>query len=272
MKEQTAENDDLASLRKTVETTSSRASAAEAAAAAAADEATKLKQRLGAEVVARVQSDEIAAANGLAAAEAAAAAAEAAIEAAGKAGDWSALAKAQRSLSSAQSHIEAWEKQKRSIAAWKKRQMEKPEAPAVVQEEMTSPTKAWLAAHPEWSSSEQKYARLMSAHFAAISDGFVPDTPEYFKNVEGQLGIRKTDEAASTAAEIEEAETPDVTDVATPPSRKTPTRTEAPGRIRLSAEEQEIAELSFQHLPKEERLKAYATEKARLRSEKRISS
>ncbi len=54
----------------------------------------------------------------------------------------------------------------------------------------TEPTATWLRAHPEFITNQKKNNKLTAAHYDAESEGYAPDTPEYFDHVETFLGLK----------------------------------------------------------------------------------
>jgi hypothetical protein len=54
----------------------------------------------------------------------------------------------------------------------------------------TEPTRRWLEQHRDFITDPQKNARLTSAHWAAVAEDLVPDSPEYFEAVERRIGLR----------------------------------------------------------------------------------
>lgn len=297
-KQQVAD-DDLESLRTQKNAATAKATAAERAAAALTEENDKLRNAVGQERASRVQADEVAAANALAAAESEAAAAERAIEAAMAANDGKALATATRSLSTAQGNIRDWSKQQTAIKDWKTRQVARlaaeaeaakatPEAPQYPEK-----TKAWLDAHPEVRDDQAKLKRAQAAHFEALAKDIEYESPEYFALVEERLGLKtvekkeETEQLAEGEVEVAEEETqktgaagakepelkePDVSASAVPPQRKTPALSgKAPaGKLRLTAAEVEAAQFSNPDMKKEDAIREYAKNKVALQTQGRI--
>jgi hypothetical protein len=54
----------------------------------------------------------------------------------------------------------------------------------------TEPTQRWLRQHTDWITDPRKNAKLTSAHWGAVGEGLIPDTPEYFAHVERRIGLR----------------------------------------------------------------------------------
>jgi hypothetical protein len=53
----------------------------------------------------------------------------------------------------------------------------------------SSQAQDWQRSHPEYVINERKNAKLSAAHSDAIAEGITPDTPDYFKHVNGFLGL-----------------------------------------------------------------------------------
>lgn len=134
---------------------------------------------------------------------------------------------------------------------------------------LTAPAAAWIRARPEYVRDPRLNAQLIAAHNLAVARGARLDSPEYFAQVEGSLGIT----APVTGAEVIPAlsETATVaggrTSTSTPPPA-IPARNNGPAArtVRLTADQVEAARDSGM-TPQE-----YARELERLRSEGRIGT
>lgn len=175
----------------------------------------------------------------------------------------------------------------------------------------TKPTADWIAKHPEMmlitAGGEAKRQIAMAGHWEAIEAGLKPDTDAYFEFMDRAYNARtgatrepepQTDLGgydggspySQAAVEIDLNKPADQrivkqdpaprpaatreTSSALPPSRTTPSPTGRPpaGRVSLTPREQEIARLSFPDLKTdEERLVAYAQNKAALQAEGRLN-
>jgi hypothetical protein len=54
----------------------------------------------------------------------------------------------------------------------------------------TEPTRRWLQEHRDWVTDPKKNVRLTAAHWSAVADELVPDSPAYFEAVEKAIGLR----------------------------------------------------------------------------------
>jgi hypothetical protein len=58
-----------------------------------------------------------------------------------------------------------------------------------VASQLTPNAAAWVRQHPDYITDPQKNARLMSAHYDAMANGLVGDSPEYIRYVEQHVGL-----------------------------------------------------------------------------------
>lgn len=135
-------------------------------------------------------------------------------------------------------------------------------------------TKAWIAAHPRFNTDQAYHNRAIAAHYEALSEGIAPDSDAYFAHIETRLGERKPPPAANDDDVIEEPAPRRSPAVAAPPSRSgraTDTGRTADGRIRLSPDEREAADITLAHIADPtERYKAYAAGRERMKKEGRL--
>ncbi len=139
---------------------------------------------------------------GIAAAEAAIANAEAEDVKASEEGNYAAAAKARTKAAMAAADLRRLNEAKEDIEA---RKIERTEAPQRQSEDpveayiagRTEPTAQWLRAHRDWVVDPRKNAKLTSAHWSAVGEGLAPDSDDYFKHVEGVLGINKDGNGAA---------------------------------------------------------------------------
>lgn len=104
------------------------------------------------------------------------------------------------------------------IANPPQRQQETPSDPVEAVAAQLSPrSAAWVRSHPECVRDQKLYMRMIGAHNIAVSDGYVPDSDEYFEQIERQMGMRKQ----PTAVSNEETEEPSSM-AAKPMARKSP--------------------------------------------------
>lgn len=66
----------------------------------------------------------------------------------------------------------------------------------------------WVRAHPEYAQDQRLTRKMVAAHQLVVSDGFIPDTDEYFSAIEDALRINRNspppvrDEAMADAAKV----------------------------------------------------------------------
>lgn len=187
----------LAEKQTALDSVTQRVSSAEAIAGQATQRARQLEQEV---VQARTEVDESSKAtidSGIAAAKAEAQAAQEALTAAGEAGDWKALAQAQRRMSRAEAELVQLESAKDSLPAQPQRRVQQvanrqvdDPAEAFINSR-TAPTQAWLRSHRDYLTDPKKNAKMQAAHYDAESEGIALDSPQYFEHVERFLGLRK---------------------------------------------------------------------------------
>jgi hypothetical protein len=59
--------------------------------------------------------------------------------------------------------------------------------------QLAPPAAAWIRAHPDYATDQNKNMRLKAHHTLVVADGFQANTPEYFAEIEKRLGMRKAD-------------------------------------------------------------------------------
>jgi hypothetical protein len=151
------------------------------------------------------------------------------------------------------------------------KQAEEPMDPVEAVASQLSPrSAAWVRSHPECVRDQKLYMRMIGAHNIAVSDGYVPDSDEYFEQIERQMGMRKQ----PTAVSHQETEEP--TSMAAKPVARKPPPPAAPssraasngsgGRntVTLSGAEREMA--SIMGMTPEE----YAKNKVALKKEGKL--
>ncbi len=81
-----------------------------------------------------------------------------------------------------------------------------PEPPKVLRPEdrvneiisqVSKPSQQWLKANRDHLSDERSINKMFRAHADAVEDGIQPDTNEYFRYIEGRLGINQDDNRGS---------------------------------------------------------------------------
>lgn len=111
--------------------------------------------------------------------------------AAASAGKWGDAANAQADMIKAQGAIAQLDYAKTVLEAKIKADAE---APVGIERDIsnyTEPAKAWLRAHPEYVTDTGKRAEATRVHHKLLGEGIAPDTQEYFRRAEEELGIRE---------------------------------------------------------------------------------
>jgi hypothetical protein len=161
---------------------------------------------------------------------------------------------------------------------------------------LTPSAQAWLRAHPDCvpanvGGDAEKNRKMMKGHYKALSEEIAPSSPDYFRVIEEELGLRQPMSAASTTTKAGEEVTqtqprqpaakPKTPIPAAPPSREPPlndgTPTGSSERVTLNAAQQEIAMISFPQRDKEDEgawkkraFGTYATELVKAKAEGKI--
>lgn len=211
-----------------------------------------------------------------------------ALENAYEASDFKKVAEIQTKLSRASATLDRLEAAKEDLATAPKKppttegRVETPPQQGSAFEQYLSQfapeAQTWLRAHPECAPANvggngQSNSKMMAGHYAALAQNVQPNTPEYFRIIEENTGHRQP---VSAAADIKPAEvTPSPSKkpvVAAPPSREVPRADGKPGRtnprsITLSKDQQDMAKVSFPHLPQKEAFAQYARNLIELESE-----
>lgn len=138
---------------------------------------------------------------------------------------------------------------------------------------LTPKSAAWVRAHPEFAKDRRKYNQMIAAHELAINKGIVPESDEYFSQIEKTLDLEDRPAARSDTRHAEaQADTARVSGgrqasapPAAPPSRSASTSGSSPTTVRLTKEEVEMAQMMGQ--TKEE----YARNKAILQKQGRMN-
>jgi len=104
---------------------------------------------------------------------------------------------------------------------------------------------AWIRAHPEVVREADKRSALERAHYSALGEGIVPDTPEYFAHMEKRMGYAapEADAPPQSAAAVTTAPARQPSAPAAPVSRGGSLDAPSPRQttIRLTAAQREIA-------------------------------
>jgi hypothetical protein len=212
--------DDLAALKRRAETAEANAANATNAANQLLQQRDQAAHRAYSEISRRVQSDETAIANAIAAAAAEGESAERELAEALASNDAMQIAKAQRKLTRADMSLAEAETQNRNLQNWKHRQAQQaaqqeeqarqqqeyerqqpqqPQAPPgeISLARYTPATREWLRQHPDLlkDTPDANAARklVVADHFVAEARGLVADTPSYFEFLEGGYQGRRLD-------------------------------------------------------------------------------
>lgn len=176
-----------------------RREAAERRAAQATQEARRARQEVEYAKTAIVESQVDTVTQGLAAAQAEAESATQEYASAMEAGDWTRAGKAQRRIANAEAKIVRLDEAKSNIEASREQRQQRvePQQPddpveAYIQGR-TEPTAKWLRDHREWIGDPKKNQKLTAAHHDAVSEGYAPDTQDYFDHVEKFIGLKKAE-------------------------------------------------------------------------------
>jgi hypothetical protein len=194
-----------------------------------------------------------------------------------EAGDFAKVADAHDRLAAAHAKIAAAEQGKLAL----QEQADNPPPPVYVDNvekiarNLAPRSAAWLRAHREYAEPGENNDRMLRAHYSAIGEGLAPETDDYFAHIERRLGLRD-----------QQIEQPVVQDkpngavrapVSAPVTRRAirdnGAGAEAPGTVRLSAEERAIA-IAMNTDPKrseQEILRAYAKNKLALIAEGKMA-
>lgn len=209
-------------------------------------------------------------------------------------GDHVAAAKAQRKMAQAESKLTLLGAEKNQVSQWKSEWAAKRDT--LVQQPRTEDplagftpqSRAWIGQRSaKWADPSYR-DKVTKAHYKALGDDIKPDTPEYFKFVETQIGERNNpvethqtredpvidgfetgeDDEPSIELETEHVAQPTrqepqrrSTSSAAPPSRSVPSQ--AGGRksqtVKLTAREMDAARYSFPEEFRESPQKAYTS-------------
>lgn len=135
---------------------------------------------------------------------------------------------------------------------------------------LTKPAQRWIRAHPEYIRDGVLDFKMQAAHYKALGEGVEQDSDDYFRFIEGELGLSAGGSTREPPARSETPRAPAraASSVAAPPSRDTgggrqvqPERVED---VTLSALEQEQAETEHPELKPHEAHARYASNKLAL--------
>ena len=227
--------------------------------------------------------------NGIASAEREVTAYEAEYTRAAEAGEFAKMATIQTKLSKAAAALDRLENAKATFDVKQTQTTEgRVEAPVVQPSvverylsQFTPVAQSWLRQHLDCAPAEVggdvvKNSKMMQGHYAALAQNIQLNTPEYFKVIEEHINppaVTKTVE--SKAAEIQIADTkpaPKHVQPSAPVSRDAPA-SGAPRNVRevrLTKDQQEMARVSFPHLPEAQAYGQYARNLIELEAEGKI--
>ncbi len=258
---------ELDTLREALDKTRKEADAYKSRAERAEQEKTENGKRLTTETSNRVNAEDIAITNALAAAVADAERLEREVVEAQEDGKFSEAAKLTRQLASAQNKIDGWTAQKERFETQKKLAVERPQEPDALAG-YTLKTRQWIESHPEFLTDSKYKAKAMSAHYEAEVEGIALDSPEYFKHIEDKI------KGKSQVTDLDEMQEPvrKSPRTATPPSRGNNGSGMKQGNEnnRLSLTEVEMAIHAWPKLPKAEAQKKYLEAREKLIAEGKI--
>lgn len=232
--------------------------------------------------------------NAIDATEQAAAGAERDYAAAMAAGDFQAAAKAQRLMSQAEAHLLQLQNGKNQLEESLQQTTEgsvyAPEVPSfepqvpqdpveTYAQRLTPKSAQWLREHPE---AVDKIGRLTRAHQDALEDGIQAESAEYFRYIEGRLGISQPSNDPEPEAHYEQPQrvsesAPPKKSVASAPvtSNASVTSSRQSGNsntMTLSSAEVEMAILAEPELSRDKAIEAYAKNKAYLIRQGKLSA
>lgn len=205
---------------------------------------------------------------------------------AAEAGEFAKMATIQTKLSKAAATLDRLENTKATFDVRKTQATEgRVEAPIVQQpaleqylSQFAPGAQTWLRQHPDCVPSQYggdavKNSRMMAAHYGALAQNITPNSTDYFKYLDDHLDAGQ---ATSKAADIQTAEVRPArqAQVSAPPSRDTPAANGQQQRsvreVRLTKDQQEMAKVSFPHLPEAQAFGQYARNLIELEAEGKI--
>jgi hypothetical protein len=235
--------------------------------------------------------------NGIAAAQKELEAHEAEYTRAAEAGEFAKMASIQTKLSKAAAALDRLEASKtaydaRPATTTEGRVVEQPAATNPVEQYLAGfapVAQNWLRQHmdcidPRVGGNAAKNSMMMAGHYAAKAKNIAEGTPEYFKVLEEHIGGQQeatipavvpgvTSRAAEVQAAVVEPKTSKSAPVAAPVSRDAPSAAGAPRsvrEVRLTKDQQEMARVSFPHLPENQAYGMYARNLIELEAEGKI--
>ncbi len=141
----------------------------------------------------------------------------------------------------------------------------------------------WLRQHPDCAppqvgGNQVKNSKMMVGHYDALAKNITEGTPEYFKVIEDHINDAPAPvipQVASKAADVQIAgevrPAPKHIQPSAPPSRDAAPGTQRNVReVRLTKDQQEMAKVSFPHLPEAQAYGQYARNLIELEAEGKI--
>lgn len=212
---------------------------------------------------------------------------------AAEAGEFKTLAEIQVKMSRVAATLDRHEAMKADIEA-NPRQTQTTEG-AVVQPQTTNAVEqhlsqyapaaqSWLRQHldclpPQFGGDATKHNKMMGGHYAALAKGFSANSEPYFKEIEAALNPptqaqpQPVQQPTSQAAVVQPAGERSAPPMAAPVSHDAPASSSQPRstrEVRLTKDQQEMAKLSFPHLPEAEAFGIYARNLLELEAEGKI--
>ena len=183
-------------------------------------------------------------------------------------GDFTEAANIQEQMSDAAVHLQRLTEGKEAMEAQAKVPKPQPVAGDPVEalaKQLTPRSAAWVRAHPEYARDNRLYQKMLAAHNLVVSDGYEPDSDDYFNNVETLLGVKLPGETPLVDTPMSEASTATKTRTAPPPAAPAQRGGARSNVVRLTADELEVA--SMMGMAPEE----YAKNKAELKAAGRLN-
>lgn len=164
-------------------------------------------------------------------------------------GDFKASAKAQAEMTRLSPRLAQLEDGKAEMEAARKAPTPTPQ-PRVETQQPVDPVEryasqlapeaaVWVRAHPQYVTDKANNNRLLSAHYAAVAEGKVLNSADYFRHIEGTLGLAEPESQGRVAnAPVRERT------MAAPVSRTTVGAPRSPREVTLTPAQREAAAIS----------------------------
>ena len=174
---------ELDTLKKALEESRNDAQSYKDRALKAETEKTEIVGKLHTETGNRLSAEEVAIANGLAAAISDAERLERELVEAQEQGKFADAAKLSRQLASAQNKIDRWEGDKETFERNKKAVKEQPQQKDPLAT-YSPAAREWIGRNPKFLTDAKMNAKVMAAHYAATAEGIDVDSEEYFRHLD----------------------------------------------------------------------------------------